>query len=771
MVSLFGEADKPILNAAIVIGAVLIAAALGVAARRRWAIGVIGFMVAGGVGLRRRAAPATDRPGAGRGHRGRGRRRALGAPAAARAGCCALTRARLGDRHGRTVRRPATGAHDARLGPPPLPDARRGCRRGRASWRAWSAGTCSRASAAGPQVGDVLPPVDRGCAEPPSLPAGSSLPVEGITPIVVPTEEFYRIDTALVVPRVDAATWSLTVTGMVDTRGVADLRAAPGDAPVRPVRDHRVRLERGRRQPRGQRPVDRRPAARRAGHGGCPGRRHPDRGPLGGRLHGRLPDRVGDGPVPRADDRPGHERRAAARGRTATRRGSSSPACTATSAPPSGWSEIELTTWEAFDGYWVPLGWSKEGPDPDPVTHRRAAPATAPSPWAGRRSRAWPGRPTGASTRSRWRSTTGPGCPPPCPKPLSDATWVQWMRRLGRDARPAHHLSVRATDGTGTVQTADEHATRPRRRPRPSHHRGRGDRGLSAPERLDRSAHVLDREDMFDGPGLDRDLWIAAYLPQWSSRAASAPRYALRDGGGLRLRIDIDQEPWCPEWDGGLRVSSLQTGVFAGPSGSAVGQHRFHPDVVVREEQAPQRLHTPRHGIIETRLRASADPRTMVALWMIGYEDRPERSGEICVVEIFGRDIAPGRAAVGMGVHPHHDGRIRDDFDRWALDIDATAPHEYAVVWRPDGLAWYVGRASRAHRGPGHRLPDAADAGYLRVPGAGRAPRPAVRRAARRVRRGLGPDLASGALIARVPRDRYGAQPTLRLRSWSRTGP
>src|SRR5690606_19227354 len=24
--------------------------------------------------------------------------------------------------------------------------------------------------------------------------------------------------------------------------------------------------------------------------------------------------------------------------------------------------EIELTTWEAFDAYWVPRGWSKEGP-------------------------------------------------------------------------------------------------------------------------------------------------------------------------------------------------------------------------------------------------------------------------------------------------------------------------------------------------------------------------------------------------------------------------
>ena len=136
----------------------------------------------------------------------------------------------------------------------------------------------------------------------------------------------------------------------------------------------------------------------------------------------------------------------------------------------------------------------------------------------------------------------------------------------------------------------------------------------------------------------------------------------------------------------------------------------------------PERLHTPRHGIIETRLRASADARIMVALWMIGYEDRPERSGEICVVEIFGRDIAPGRAAVGMGVHPHHDGRIRDDFERCALDIDADgAPRVRGGV--ASGWARLVcRRASRAHRGPGHRLPDAADAGHLRVPGAGRAP-------------------------------------------------
>jgi hypothetical protein len=36
-----------------------------------------------------------------------------------------------------------------------------------------------------------------------------------------------------------------------------------------------------------------------------------------------------------------------------------------------------------------------------------------------------------------------------------------------------------------------------------------------------------------------------------------------------------------------------------------------------------------KHGRIELCARASADPQTMVALWIIGYEDEPERSAEI----------------------------------------------------------------------------------------------------------------------------------------------
>jgi len=196
-------------------------------------------------------------------------------------------------------------------------------------------------------------------------------------------------------------------------------------------------------------------------------------------------------------------------------------------------------------------------------------------------------------------------------------------------------------------------------------------------------------EDRFDGPDLDRSVWLPYHLPQWSSRAQSAARY--RTGPeGLTLRIDEDQPPWCPELDGGTRVSSLQTGVFSGPVGSTIGQHRFSPEAVVREEQPASWLLTPRYGRIEVELRALDDPECMVALWMIGIEDVPEHSAEICVAEIFGRDVEPRGAGVGMGVHPFGDPRISDAWAREDLPIDARELHRYAVDWRPDRVEFAV---------------------------------------------------------------------------------
>lgn len=50
----------------------------------------------------------------------------------------------------------------------------------------------------------------------PPIPSGAELDIPGLGPLVTPNEEFYRIDTALVVPQVDPANWSLRIHGMVD---------------------------------------------------------------------------------------------------------------------------------------------------------------------------------------------------------------------------------------------------------------------------------------------------------------------------------------------------------------------------------------------------------------------------------------------------------------------------------------------------------------------------------------------------------------------------
>ena len=203
------------------------------------------------------------------------------------------------------------------------------------------------------------------------------------------------------------------------------------------------------------------------------------------------------------------------------------------------------------------------------------------------------------------------------------------------------------------------------------------------------AAYELEFEDTFDAPALDERRWIPCYLPQWSSRERAAARYEV-GGGFLRLRIEADQEPWAPDLDGEVRVSSLQTGIFAGPVGSTIGQHRFSPAAVVSEAQRNVRLYTPRYGLVELRARVSDDPSTMAALWMIGYEDEPERSGEICVCEIFGRDVQPDAAAIGMGVRPFGDPALVDDFSAETVPIDARELHVYAAEWTPESISFSV---------------------------------------------------------------------------------
>jgi DMSO/TMAO reductase YedYZ molybdopterin-dependent catalytic subunit len=53
-------------------------------------------------------------------------------------------------------------------------------------------------------------------AEPvPPLPRGVNLPIPGISPFITPNGQFYRVDTAILVPQVDPSNWQLRIHGMV----------------------------------------------------------------------------------------------------------------------------------------------------------------------------------------------------------------------------------------------------------------------------------------------------------------------------------------------------------------------------------------------------------------------------------------------------------------------------------------------------------------------------------------------------------------------------
>jgi hypothetical protein len=199
--------------------------------------------------------------------------------------------------------------------------------------------------------------------------------------------------------------------------------------------------------------------------------------------------------------------------------------------------------------------------------------------------------------------------------------------------------------------------------------------------------------DHFDAFELDTAVWVPHYLPQWSSRAESAAAYELA-GSELRLTIPPDQGLWCAdEHDPPLRVSGIQSGVFSGEVGTTIGQQPFKDGAVVREEQPAQWGWTPEYGLLEVRARMDLSPRSMAAVWMVGREEERDRSGEICIFEVFGDALENGgqpTAAVGMGVHPFRDPKLSDELDAPRLAIDVREPHTYAAEWRPGRVDWLV---------------------------------------------------------------------------------
>jgi DMSO/TMAO reductase YedYZ molybdopterin-dependent catalytic subunit len=295
-----------------------------------------------------------------------------------------------------------------------------------------------------------VPPVPSPAQPGPTLPPGAELAVPGITPLVIANDRFYRIDTALLVPRLDATTWTLTVGGMVDSPFMITYR----ELLEMPLFDQYVTIACVSNEVGGDlvgnalwRGVRLRDLLDRAGVQ-----------PGASQVAGISYDGWSAGfPTAWLDD-PDREAMVAVGMNGAPlppEHGFPArlivPGLFGYVSATKWLKEIRLTTLESFDGYWVPLGWAKEAPI---LTQSRIdVPRNGSSVSAGTvavAGIAW--APDRGVRAVEVQVDDGAWMPAEMSTPISDATWVQWLYRW--QAAPGDHvLRVRAVDGTGEVQT------------------------------------------------------------------------------------------------------------------------------------------------------------------------------------------------------------------------------------------------------------------------------------------------------------------------------
>ncbi|MDN5797688.1 MAG: molybdopterin-dependent oxidoreductase [Intrasporangium sp.] len=283
-----------------------------------------------------------------------------------------------------------------------------------------------------------------------SIPAGADLKVPGLAPFIVPNDAFYRIDTAFVVPRIDADSWRLRVTGMVDreveidwntlqdkemTEALVTLTCVSnevggdlvGNATWTgwPVRDLLAMAG-----PRAGADMVLQTSADGFTCGTPLGALTDDRNAL-------LAVRMNGQPLPFEHGFPVRVVVPGLYGYVS--------ACK--------WvTELKVTTFAADEGYWTPRGWAARGPVK--TESRIDVPRTGSSVPAGRvaiAGVAW-AQHRGIS-RVEVQLDDGPWQQARLAADASTDAWRQWV--LQWDApRGSHTIRVRATDGTGQVQTA-----------------------------------------------------------------------------------------------------------------------------------------------------------------------------------------------------------------------------------------------------------------------------------------------------------------------------
>lgn len=273
------------------------------------------------------------------------------------------------------------------------------------------------------------------------------LDVDGLTPVLVPNDRFYRIDTALRVPRIDTATWRLRIHGMVDREleltweDLLDRTFTERDVTLACVSNEVGGDLIGTARWLGTPLADLlREAGAHAGATQVVGRA------VDGWTAGFPTDAVGQRDAFVAIGMNG-EPLPAEHGFPARL---VVPGLFGYVSATKWLTEVELATWESFDAYWVPRGWSKEGPIK--TQSRIDVPRPGQEVLAGEvvvAGVAW--APTRGVAAVEVRVGDGPWASATLSEPLSESAWVQW--RVAVDLPPGDHdLQVRAADGTGGIQ-------------------------------------------------------------------------------------------------------------------------------------------------------------------------------------------------------------------------------------------------------------------------------------------------------------------------------
>ena len=294
-----------------------------------------------------------------------------------------------------------------------------------------------------PSAAEVLDPV----------PSAADFGIDGVEPILVPNEDFYRIDTALSIPRVNLQEWTLTVDGMVDRpytidfSDLLDMRMVERDVTLSCVSNQvggnlvgNARwlgvplteiLDRAGVQPGAEQLVGRSVDDFTVGF------------PVEAAYDGRealVAVGMNGEPLPFEHGFPARLVVAGLYGYVSATK----------------WlSQIELTTWDGFDAYWIPRGWAKEAPIKTqsridtPTSGGRVDPGNvvvAGVAWAPTR---------GISKVEVQLGEDAPWVEAELTEPLSENAWVQWRVEWEATVPGRHVITCRATDGNGDTQTSD----------------------------------------------------------------------------------------------------------------------------------------------------------------------------------------------------------------------------------------------------------------------------------------------------------------------------